>query len=600
MIQTGVTVTLDDQTSSSSRRVAESLAEITRRAEELNSSLDPEKFDKTLQKLNEITKQRSQASQRESQQYQVQARSAQQTINQISSGAAQAGKGDVIGGGGAAAQGILSMAKGAGAAGIAGGVALAAVLGANKFSEVYEGRMGYGMQVAAVMGEYTTNIRENSELIRNAMKDTTHAVAEYGKTFEEGAEAAKAFMIAGGKSSDYQRAILDASHYSTAYGADFVGASRFQGVVGRYGAGERPLDIINGLMRSQGLGPGQYDELLSGMESIFTNALSGGIVKNIVDIAQAQEFFGRAGDQYKGAMGANFIQTLDQSVAAATGLGKQEDIFLYRAASGMTGGDYIETMKMLEKGFSGKDGVSLFNRYMDQLSQFTGGDPETMIKLMTSGLGVNYTQAADMFGLYKEKGGALTKEDLDKQLEHDYGRSMESEYTKDVEQIKSYLSSLASNVFDIKAGLIGRFAEPSYDWENETILSKEERKYRETQQDYIRTNPYNSYGYDDVEMAFYYSEGSAAQESYETKIMENLKKARKKGNFTPEFYEQYGEEIAHGGTSGVSLQELTRMNAYLEQIVNNTGVTADNTGEDIEVSVPSEFQHTGSYYMQRK
>jgi hypothetical protein len=597
MIQTGVTVTLDDQTSSSSRRVAESLAEITRRAEELNSSLDPDKLDKTFQKLNELSQKQSKIGQRENQEFAIQGRNVQQTINQISSGATQAGKGDVIGGGGNATLGLLSMAKGAGAAGIIGGVALAAVLGANKFSEVYEGRMGYGMQVAAVMGEYTDNIRQNSELIRNAMKDITHAVSEYGKTFEEGAEAAKAFMIAGGASSNYQRAILDASHYSTAYGADFIKLSQFQGTVERYGGGTLPLDIINGVLQAQGLKGGQYDELLSGMESIFTNALSGGIVKNIVDIAQAQEFFGRAGDQYKGAMGANFIQTLDQSVAAATNLGKQEDVFLYRAASGMRGGNFIETMKLLEEGFSGEGGVDLFKRYMEQLRQFTGGDTETILKLMTSGLGIDYHQAE---ALYNLSGKAFTEEELRKTLPHDYGRSMESEYTKDLEQIKSYLSSLASNTFDIKAGLIGRFAEPSYDWENETVLSKEEKRYRESQQVYVEENPYTAVDELMIKQAFSYSEGSPEQEAYEKKIENRLKYLHGKGINPVGFYEQYGEEVIHGGTSGVSLQELARMNAYLEQIVNNTGVTADNTGEDIEVSVPSEFQHTGSYYMQRK
>lgn len=599
MIQTGVDITLGDQgASSNARRIAESLSEVTHRAEELNSALDPDKLDKTLQKLDDVMQKQSQSGKRQVQEFEIQSRNVQQTINQVGSSVQQVGKGDVVGGGASLAQaGVGKALMAAGPAGAIVAGAVAAIIGANKLSEVYEGRMGYGMQVAAVMGEYTENIRDNSELIRNAMKDTTHAVAEYGKTFEEGSQAAREFMVAGGKSQDYQRAILDAAHYSTAYGADMMQAARFQGIVGRYGAGNTPLDVVNGLMQSQGYGSWAYDELLSGMETIFTGALSGGVVKNIVDIAQAQEFFGRAGEQYRGALGANFIQNMDQQVAAAANLGKQEDIFLYRAASSLVGGDPIKARLLLEEGFSGARGVELYQAYMGQLGRFTNNDPNTMMSLIHEGLGTNWHQAVALYGL-KDRGMELNEEDFKKQLAHNLGRSVESDYLGDVEEIKSLVSAIGSDTFDIKSAIVHGAAKKASEAESEIILSKNEADYRTDQQAENIKKPYKGLDYLDIEQAFYYSEGSREQEDYEKQIEDRLKMLRKSGIYPEEFYEMYGEKIVKGGTAGLTVAELSKMNAYLEKIVNNTEVTANSSIEDIEVVVPTNnWQGPGSYEM---
>jgi hypothetical protein len=455
------------------------------------------------------------------------------------------------------------------------------------------------METTALMGGYSESISENTRQIRQTMKDTTYAVSEYGKTFEEGTQAVKEYFRAGGKAGMYYNAALEASHYSTAYGADMMNLARVQGLTARYGITANPLDIVNGLMQAQGLGPGQYEELLSGMESIFTGSLSGGIVKNIVDIAQAQEYFGRAGAQYKGALGVNFIQTLDQNVKAATGLGRQEDIFLYRAASGMTGGNFLDTMKLLEQGFTGPGGVDLFKKYMEQLNQFTGGDTETMIKLMTTGLGISYTQAMDVFGLYNKQGKEITQSELDKKLAYDYGRSTESDYLRDVERLKQFIvETAAETAFDAKSLTISGSAHIAQAIIEKFTLSGTETEYRTAEQEAVRKNSYNAITPEDIEMAFYYTSGDVKREQIEEQIMQNLSMARSMGIYPESALDQYGEKII---TGKATTDELTRMNNLLEQIVNNTGVTAVNTGEDMEISVPeNNFQGPGSYYMPRK
>lgn len=404
MIETGVNLTLNDNASAAARRVADGFGEVATAADGINSALDPRVLDQYNQKLTEIGEAYSKLNRGISQQNRTQAqemRHAQQVFAGMGSAVSRVGGGDPTGAlAGLATTGIAKLgSKLSGPAGIALAATAATIVGGVAAAGRYENRIPGAEMVAGLEGQMGGTIAENTQALSAAMAYTTNAVKDFGKTYEEGTVAAQAFLKAGGM--DFA-GTSQAAAYSLARRADFNRLASFEGMAQRYGI-QGSLGIVDALRESQGLGIGQFEEMMGGYQDIVTSRLGRGISGGGGDIARQLEFFGNAGVTWQGALGAQKVQGLNQTVAGAAGLQQQSDLFLYRAAAGITGGDMIETKMLMEQGLSGE----MFQGLMGEFGRIGYGETESILQLSKM-FGISTTDAKALYGL-KGQGIAGTR-----------------------------------------------------------------------------------------------------------------------------------------------------------------------------------------------
>lgn len=594
MSTSGVTIQLFDQTSAEAQRIAEGFENMAKSADKVNQAMDPAVVDKYFDKLNQAQQQQSMQNQRGGGGSGGGGGGVDQTgrglpgaVKGVSGAYQQAARGDVAGGVISGAESMLKdvlMKAGPVGMAILGGLAVAGA--GNEASKLYEARMGPSMQLAGSMGSFTDDIRGNTREIRKAMKDVVSSVAQFGKTFEEGTAAAKEYISAGGKVAGYTKDLSTSAQYSTAYGLDMGRLSGFQGGMGRFGQ-TGVLDVVNSVMKAQGLGPGQYDELLSGMEQIFQSSLGQGIIKSAGGIATAQEYFGRMGEQYRGKYGTGLLTQMDQAAMGATGLGRQEDIFMYRAAAGMSGGDFIQTMKLMEGGFTGPQGSEMFQSYMGQMKDFTGGDRESMIKQIKNTMGVSYTQAEDLYNLYVS--GASPKKGLSQGLgSNKVGVSTESQFTGDMEYMKQLLiGTVSATAFDIKAGMVHGSAEGFRAAERNIGIDAQTVEIRTTEQVRINSGA-NPETWNTMGMNFEQSTLSASDEQKEKEILQRMNAIRNTpggeailGTAYSEYERMLNEnrEANRAGTRRGPAGDFS--GGQLDQLLGILNIIATNTGSDV-------------------
>lgn len=611
MQRTGLTIDLVDNTSSSASKISDELNKISSGAEGIGKALDPGVLDDYMSKLDQVgqkyaalNNQMGRGGTGGGRGNNGIATGVTGTFQNVSGMTSAASRGDI---GGMASQGasgagnILSAAGGGGGAAMAIAALGATIAGGNALSQAYEGRMPGSMTATAMMGRYSYDIDENTKKISEAMNDVSVSVRRYGKTYEEGSQAIEGYLRAGGSAGSAMNAIGEAAKYSQGYGANMAMAANFQGLSSRYGGGSQVLDVVNGLMRQQGLNPGQYDELLEGMQQIFTTSLSSGITKDIAQIATSAAYFGQAGETYKGAMGAGFMQQLDQAAQSATGLNKQEDIFLFRAASKMTGGNYLETMKMLEGGFTGQGGVELFKGFMGELGTFTGGTKENMVKQMVNTLGISYTQAEDLYSLYQGGGKEVTTDEIRKSMGQGYGESLQRTYLGNVEELKGGLATtFGEPAFRVKAGILeGTLG--AAEWAGGKIqeISEASVSKMEVRNFVIDNNQMNQRMQQLVNAAEYETpDNQQAIYEFQAAYQKALKAIKDDPTMSTDLMSPFAQKFEESYASeGISRDEMAEMLVLLRQITDNTGNTSAGVNSDSEMVIDQRnFEAAGAQY----
>ena len=608
MQRTGVTIDVADNGSSNISRISAEMDKLTQSAGGIGKALDPGVLDDYLSKLNQI----GQAYSNINDKMNRDGRKPNQMVGAVTGTFANAGnmasyasQGNIVGMASQANTGagkVLEAAGGGGGAAIAIAALGAVLAGGNALSQSYEGRMAPAMSITGMMGKYSYDIDENTRQINEAMKETSDSVRRYGKTYEEGASSIQSYLKEGGSAAMAVGAAGASARYSRAYGADMGMASNFQGRAYRYGGGNDVLDVVNGLMRAQNLGPGQYDELLQGMEQIFTSALSSGISKEIAGIASTAAYFGQAGSTYRGGMGAGFLQQMDAAAQGATGLQRQEDIFLFRAASRLTGGNYVDTMKMLEGGFTGAGGVNLFKGFMGELSTFTGGGSENMIKQIVNTLGVSYTQAEDLLNLYKGGGREITAGSIRQSLGAGFAESTQSIFQANTEELKARIAEGAGEkAFQGKAAILSGVLSAS-DWAGNKI--QEIRETHVSNMDVRNFNLDNDAVADQMRYLLIndpgrtYEENRASTMSFQNEYRKALEMIKKDPAMTTEllgpFIDAFKESYA---SNGINTEEMNEMLILLRQITEHTGNTANSLSGDQEIVIdPTAVSAAGQQY----
>lgn len=442
MIETGVNINLDTSTAvSAARSFTSELDTMTKSADNLNSAFDPRVLDEYEQKLNQVVQNPERITNQQNQK-QMQFSRQMQTI--ASSGGAamvQASRGDVGGSMLSGGKGLAALMGGpaamVAALGLAGGAAT------NAIADIYGGRASGAGDIAALSGQYGTSIDKNTAAMESAMAKTVESVSQYGKTFEEGVQAQKSFLTAGGRNLGAIRA----GAYSMAYGADFNQLSAFGGMGQRYGQGGG-LDAANALMNAQGLDPALFGEVVGGIEGMFSSFLSQGIIKSMTDISGSQEFFSRAGPSFQGGLGAQLLGSMNQRVSGAAQMQNEDDIFLYRAAA-QQGGSMIDIKKRMEQGLT----PDMFKGLMGQFDEFGFGDTESILKLSKM-FGLSVTQAEQIYGLKGQEG--LTDEELSRGIAAGTGANVVTGYTGSVERLKQAGAEvLGEKAYGARARIVG-------------------------------------------------------------------------------------------------------------------------------------------------
>lgn len=454
MIETGATITLQDNASSNARKIADELKEVGKSADAVNESFDNRHLDTYNNKLTEISESYSKLNRELTRHHQSQesrVSSVNRAFSQAGGAVMQTAGGNVAGGVLSGAGGLTKLATGVfgTAGGVIAGLGMATGMAGNKLADMYQQRAGSAQRLAALQDDenWFDDIATNSQLLRDAMKNTTDYVTRFGKTYEEGAAANEQFLRAGGKNFEGTRA----AEYSLAYGANLGNLSQFGGMTQRYGQTDA-LDKTWALLRTQGLGAGQFEEVMGGIQDTFTAALSRGVVRSLDDITRSQEFFSRAGVTFQGGLGAQRLQGLNQGVAGAAGLQSESDIFLYRAAQRITGGDMIETKKLMERGLS----PELFKGLMGEFETFGYGRTESILQLSKM-FGISTTASEQLFDIRDEP---VTSTELQnrtaKGMAKGVGVTRETEYQRIIESIKQTLvGGMGGGAFDVRAGVVG-------------------------------------------------------------------------------------------------------------------------------------------------
>jgi hypothetical protein len=441
MIETGINISLTENVSGPAQQVSKELGDVANSADGISKALDPDVLEGYLSKLNEIgqkyseiqtkaqrerqrqkeeenaARQRDQAEanaarQRQNEQLQA-AQQVQASIQATGAASVQAGRGDIVGAGMSGLRGLGGLLTGT--AGIAVGAGIAGLAAAHGMATTYGEAAAVATPMAAMTGRLGTDLEANNQILLEEIGRTTDAVRRYGRTFEEGVAARTAFMRAGGTGTE---GLSDAALYSLTYGEDLGSLAAFTGQAERYGQSDA-LNAVRAVKRGQGLSDAQFGEMLGGVQQIFTQGLSAGLVRPMEDIARQLEFFGRGDDPlWQGGLGAQRVSRMNQAVAGAANLQNQSDLFLYRAAAA-GGGSYLDIRERMEQGLN----PEMFQNLMGEFERFGYGETESVMQLSRM-FGLSTTAARS---LYSRRGQDITSAQVEAtlggELSQDMGRT---------------------------------------------------------------------------------------------------------------------------------------------------------------------------------
>jgi len=286
-------------------------------------------------------------------------------------------------------------------AGLPGKIAatIAAVVGVggvviDQLSKVYEAFVPAIMDATAALGDMGKSASENAAAFRTNLDKAAGAATKFGYSIETGVQV-MGQLARGGVGAE---AIPNVLAYARGYGVAPTALIQAQILASRFRGGENVLGLAAGGVQVQGIGPGRYEEYITALTSAMEDAVQKGVARSFEDISATLNFFARLGPMWQGGVGAQKVFGLGQAVAGATGLQRETDVLLYRAARAEVGKvkgvyDYIDVMQEMEKGMT----VGLFQQIYKQMQQLTGGNRAQMIELLRQTFGINYTMAASLF-----------------------------------------------------------------------------------------------------------------------------------------------------------------------------------------------------------
>jgi len=367
MADVGIRLSMTENVSAMSPKVSTALRDISSAGEEMKEALQlddlEEKYRKYAERIDKIydaQQERKFQRQEGARQIREEERQEQQTQQRMSTlptqvmggvgaAATRAEGGDVAGAGGGLLAMLTGLLKSAGPVGWAalglGGVAMAGMA----VEQTYEKQLPGIMALSAALGRLSEETGAAGDIFRETMDEVAMAGAEFAYSLEESIPIFREFARAGGRR---EKDVDVAMEYARGFGVDPTGLSGALGIYQRFGGQGNVLGMVAGGLEQSGMGKGRYQEFLDATLAVFEEGLSRGVVKGFEDIITTQTWLAQAGEIFTGQTGLNIYRKMEAATVGATGLAREQDIILFRAAKMALGegASYLDIQKRLEGG----------------------------------------------------------------------------------------------------------------------------------------------------------------------------------------------------------------------------------------------------------
>lgn len=246
------------------------------------------------------------------------------------------------------------------------------------------------------------DMRENARTANGMYSEAFRAAAGTGLDTNEILDLmARAASYGAGESAARSMA-RNAGLWEQETGASRDSLMRLQGTAERYGLGSNALATAYGGLVASGMGRGQFDEFLNGLQSVIEDGISNGFTSSAEEVAQSLTLFARLSGNsplWQGQQGAQRLVSMNHSLSNATNMASVNDMIVYGALD--TGGGYIETMKNIERGLNDP---KAFGKIAEAIKNLEGGNTAAMTERFRQIFGVNYTQAEQLLRMSEKIG----------------------------------------------------------------------------------------------------------------------------------------------------------------------------------------------------
>ncbi|GHV92004.1 hypothetical protein AGMMS50268_25070 [Spirochaetia bacterium] len=210
-------------------------------------------------------------------------------------------------------------------------------------------------------------------------------------------------------------------------GANLANIQRLGGTALRYGGDENAVQTAYAGLQASGMGKGQFDEFLNGMQRIMEEGIENGFIRGADEIAGNMTMLSKLGPLWTGEQGANRLTKINQSIASSTDLNSVGDAIVFKTANDMLKGmgekefknllgkdavytgTAVDTFQLMEQGLKNTD----MTKALIQNVKGMGGGPMEQIGFLKEITGLNYAGAAQLLNLdpnsaeFQEKINAL-------------------------------------------------------------------------------------------------------------------------------------------------------------------------------------------------
>ena len=198
-------------------------------------------------------------------------------------------------------------------------------------------------------------------------------------------------------------------------GADMNALMKLQGTASRYGLGDNAIQNAFGGLIASGMGRGQFNEFLQGLQTVIEDGISNGYITSTEDVTRNLTMYARLSDNnplWQGQNGARMFTQMNNNLAQATSLSDTNSALVFSALH--KGGSYVDTMEAIEKGLNDKDA---FGKIFSTFMQSEGGNYEGIIERLRATYGLNYTQAKQVFAMGNKLNSAgYTQADFERDI----------------------------------------------------------------------------------------------------------------------------------------------------------------------------------------
>jgi hypothetical protein len=216
-------------------------------------------------------------------------------------------------------------------------------------------------------------------------------------------------------------------------GANLGNIQSLSGLAMRYGGDKDAIQSAYAGLTASGMGKGQFDEFLTGMQRIMEDGIEKGFVKGAEEIAGNMSLLSKlSGDDplWTGGQGANRLMRMNEAISGATALKSVEDVLSFGVAqrivsemsddafrekfgTGKTG-TYVDSMMLLNRGFDDDLLKGQFEAVRNSENGNVAGQIERFMKMFR--LGDNYIAGEKIYQMANQgRDWSEIKEEIKKQ-----------------------------------------------------------------------------------------------------------------------------------------------------------------------------------------